>query len=97
MRERQLIAGPDHFDKTRDNGQGIAYLTLPANIRKVHAFQDFRWHPTEIYTEPQFCDAPWKYEMALCGAKVKVVLPKVLDPGDPDVCPRCAVAGFAAS
>ncbi|MFB0840183.1 MULTISPECIES: hypothetical protein [unclassified Arthrobacter] len=94
MRERQLIAGLDRFDKTRDNGHGIAYPTLPVNIGKVHAISDFRWHRTGIYTEPQFCDAPWEYKLALCGAKVKVVLPKVFDPGDPDVCPGCAAEGY---
>lgn len=82
MRERQLIAGLDRFDKKRDNGHGIAYPTLPLNIGKVHAIQDFRWYRVE-------------YRLALCGAKVKVVLPKTFDPGDPDVCPGCAVAGYS--
>lgn len=36
-----------------------------------------------------------EYKKALCGAVVKVVLPKVFDPGDPDVCPTCSAAGYS--
>ncbi len=94
MSERRFIAGLDRFDKKRDNGHGTSYPTLPLNIGKVHAIHDSRWMPSGLHTEPQFCDSPFEYKMALCGATVKVVLPLVFDPGDPDVCPGCSTSSF---
>jgi hypothetical protein len=92
---KRLIAGLDRFDKQRPGGRGVPQPVLPLNIGKVHAIKDFLFQPAEIYREPQFCEHPMEYKKALCGAVVKVVLPKVFDPGDPDVCPTCSAAGYS--
>lgn len=95
MSGKQLIAGLDRFDKQRPSGRGVPQPVLPLNIGKVHAIKDFLFQPTEIYREPQFCEHPMEYKKALCGAVVKVVLPKGSDHGDPDVCPTCSAAGYS--
>lgn len=92
--ERQFIAGLDRFDKKRDNGHGRGHPVLPENIGKVHAIVNIPALSSDLYTEAQFCESPFEYKKALCGRTVKVVLPKVFDPEDPDVCPGCADASY---
>lgn len=38
---------------------------------------------------PKFFTSPLTYKTALCGAAVKVELPKEFDAGDEDGCPKC--------
>ncbi len=81
-------AGFTHYDERRDPVDHVLDKVLPADPELCHAvIYNNRTH------EPVFLES-WGYATALCGRRVKVVLPVDFDPGDPDACQRCAGAAL---
>lgn len=82
-------AGLTKFDRTRDSENHRLYPDLPIEIGKVHSIRSQRFGQRRL-KEAEFLDSPFSYATALCGAKIKVILPKEFDPGEEDACQKCA-------
>lgn len=94
VRYRPVVVGLDRIDMHRelriheDHGGAVPHDTPkppadpgPAHAVRIPAFM----MPKDV----RFLDA---WARALCGARVKVLLPIQFDGRDPDACPRCATA-----
>ena len=86
---RQYGPGLDRYDMARDPIDGRPDKVLPIELGAVHAFWKGafpdRRRPVSV---PEFLSSG-DYDTALCGTRVKVRLPGIFDPGDPDSCLRC--------
>lgn len=91
---RFLNAALVRYDMARDPETHHLDAVLPDELGTVHALQRRRFQSR--LREPYFTG---RFEMdeALCGQRVKVHLPVEFDPGDPDVCQKCAAAAWESA
>lgn len=75
------------FDLPKDPHTRQYTPTLPQRLGIVHALNPLP-EETRIH-EPWFLEDPTDYRAALCGARVKVILPRNLALTDPDGCWEC--------
>lgn len=75
------------FDMPKDPRTRLRTPGLPAQIGLVHALNPLP-EETRIH-EPWYIEDPHDYRAALCGARVKVILPVPYQGGDPDACWDC--------
>ena len=80
------LAGLTRFDIERDRNNHYLYPTLPEEPGKAHAFVNITGRRP---AEEDYLTAPTEYRQALCGAKLKVILPTRFIPADPSACRTC--------
>jgi hypothetical protein len=86
--QRRYLAGLTSYDMRRDPHDHILDRALPADPGEAHAV--VVWRGSRVPKQPQFLDS-WMAEYALCGRRIKVLLPLTFRPDDSDAdqCPRC--------
>lgn len=87
MNPHVYVMALTRFDKEQDAGNHRWYPTLPADPGIVHSYRDRMTAASP--TQPLILDSPFEYRIALCGAKVKVVLPTAFRLDDDDACQTC--------
>lgn len=80
-------AALDDFDMHKDEETKRFTPALPAHLGIVHAINALP-RETDI-AQPWFIEDPDEYRRALCGDRVKVILPQPLSTTDPDGCREC--------
>jgi hypothetical protein len=65
--------------------------TLPTEPGIVHAIR--RYGAIATISEPIYLEGPYEYQRAMCGAKVKVLLPTAFATAKEDACLRCKETG----
>jgi hypothetical protein len=87
MTAHTYLAALRHFDIPKDPYTRLHTPSLPLRMGIVHALNPL---PTETgISQPWYIEDPMDYRAALCGARVKVVLPIPLTTKDPDGCWEC--------
>jgi hypothetical protein len=72
------------YDEQRDPDDHVLDKVPPQEIGAVHAV------PARGKFGGEYEYLPWySYERAMCGRTVKVLMPILFDPGDPDACREC--------
>jgi hypothetical protein len=87
MTPRTYLAALRHFDIPKDPRTRLHTPALPLRMGIVHAL-----NPLPIETgisQPWYIEDPMDYRTALCGARIKVILPIGLGIKDPDGCWEC--------
>lgn len=87
-RETRFVAALESYDMRRDPDDHVLEKALPDELGVVHAV-NARWFKYSL-KQPQFLDR-FDVEEALCGRRVRVLLPLAFKPlvGDEDQCARC--------
>ncbi len=86
-----IMSALKRFDMHRDQQTKLFKPVLPEQFKEVHAISD----PSSVKRvagsarEPYFMEGWEGYGIALCGAKVKVVLPVKFSSEDPKACKKC--------
>lgn len=80
------LAGLTRFDIERDRNNHYLYPVLPENPGVAHAMVNLTGRRP---AEEDYLTAPAEYRQALCGAKLKVILPTRFIPADPSACRTC--------
>jgi hypothetical protein len=81
------LAAHRHFDIPKDPHTRLHTPALPLRMGIVHAINPL---PTETgISQPWYIEDPLDYRVALCGARIKVILSIALGIKDPDGCWGC--------
>lgn len=82
------LAGLTRWSMPFDKAAGARVPTVPDNPGIIHAVRPRR---TEIgLREPSFIEDTYMYRAALCGAKVKVIMPNTFKADEEGACQDCA-------
>lgn len=83
-------AGLTKWDMPRDRAAGARAPRLPEDPGIVHAVRPVR---SELgIREPYFIEDTYDYRAALCGAKVKIIMPSSFKADEDEACPDCIKA-----
>lgn len=84
------LAGLTAWAMPFDRAAGARVPTIPDDPGIIHAV---RPRPTEVgMREPSFIEDTYLYRSALCGAKVKVIMPNTFKAEEDGACQACAKA-----
>jgi hypothetical protein len=87
MTPHTYLAALSRFDIPKDPRTRLHTPALPLQMGIVHALNSL---PAEIgIRQPWYIEDPMDYRAALCGARIKVILPIPLTTKDPDGCWEC--------
>lgn len=82
------LAGLTGWIEVRDRAAGAKTPAVPDDPGIIHAVRPRR---TEIgMREPSFIEDTYMYRVALCGAKVKVIMPNTFKADEEGACQKCA-------
>lgn len=87
MSTRRYLSGLDRYDLQRDPDDHVIDKVLPAEPGPTHAVVEPLHQRARPLQEPAFFN-PSSYLTALCGKRVKVLLPLGFDPAEDDACPK---------
>lgn len=91
MTKSTHVAALTSFTKEKDiNGR---YPGIPRDFGVVHSM--FRADTVRDCKDPLFYEYPGSYGKAICGARVKTVLPTAFQLDDPDACQTCVALAQA--
>lgn len=83
-----ILAGLTGWSMPFDREAGARVPTIPDDPGVIHAVRPRR---TEIgMREPSFIEDTHMYRVALCGAKVKVIMPNTFKADEEGACQKCA-------
>lgn len=81
------LAALTTFSKVKEPGLRGWQVTLPERVGVVHAVRSYE--SIEPMMSPLFLEFPPDYQRALCGAKVKVILPTSFATAGDAACAHC--------
>lgn len=86
-----IMSALKRFSMQRDPQTKLFKPTLPEHFQDVHAIADpsMTKRTNKSARDPYFMEGWEGFGIALCGAKVKVVLPMEFSPEDPKACRKC--------
>lgn len=89
-----IMSALKRFNLERDPNTKLLHPVLPKGFQVVHAIGDvsMRGRSADGAKDPYFLEGWDGFDFAMCGAKVKVVLPTRFNVGDKQACKKCVQA-----
>ena len=93
-RRGPVMSALKRFSFERDPKTRLFHPVLPADFQEVHAIVDVSLAPRTSGNakDPYFIEGTEDFEIAMCGTKVKVVLPVKFNESDRQACKKCVRA-----